>query len=1167
MKKVPIDRGLHSISRSGKIFRVMKLLSVFLICGSMAISAAGFSQGKRVTIQKSAISIQDLFTQLENKADCRFAFSNSQLNPEQIVSVNADDATVEAVLSQVLGNDLTYKVIENYYVIVDKAETVTAQRQAQQEQVVVKGFVKDHTGEPLPGVNIFEKINPTRGVISGFDGSYTIEVSSADAALTFSFIGFTTQEVQVAGRNVIDVTLVEETTGLDEVVVVAFGSQKKVNVTGSVANVTSEELSSRPVADVTQALQGIVPGMNFSYGNQGGKVGSSMNINIRGTGTLDSNVSNASPLVLIDGVEGDMNMLNPNDIESISVLKDAAASSIYGSRAPFGVVLITTKKGTSGSLNVNYNNNFRWSKAVNMPEMADSYTYAKFLNQISANDGQGGFFTEEDLQRIQDYQNGVINTTTIPDKNTPSIWWWVGNSNNDWLDEIFGGTGFSQEHSLSLNGGTEKTQYYLSANFMDQNGIVRYGDEGMQRSTFSAKLNTEIAPWLKANYSMRFMRKDLDQPYMLNNDLFYYNTMRRWPTQALYDPNGNLQTELTKQLMVGGNNVGQTDWVTQQLQFVIEPVKDWKTFAEVNYKTINSFQENQRNKVPKYNVDGNVYYDVVEKNSIENNAGRTNFFNTNIYSEYTKAVDYHTFKGMVGFQSELNQWRRVGATKEDLITEQVPSINTAMGTELANGNANHWATAGFFGRINYNYAERYLLEVNLRYDGTSRFGRDSRWNWFPSLSAGWNVAREEFFQDYTDIINTLKVRGSWGELGNQNTVNLYPYIQLMNVYPSSDKPQNTWLIGGERQNGASAPSLISANLGWETMQSWNVGLDLGMFRNRFTVAFDYFVRKTIDMVGPAPELPATLGTDVPKMNNTDMQSAGFELDMGWRDVIGNVSYGARVLLSDDRQKVLKYPNKSGSFSTLREGQYLGEIWGLTTIGIAQSQEEMEQHNNSLPAGGQNAIGPSSNWGEGDIMYADINNDGRISQGATINDKGDLSLLGNRTPRFKFGVDLDAAWKGFDMRLFFQGVAKRDWAFSTSNLVYWGNAGGLWNSAAFTSNMDFYRPADAEWMGANQDAYFPRLTGSSKNRQIQTRFIENAAYLRLKNLQLGYTFTNLSEKVGISKLRIFFSADNLFTVTGLPDGIEPETLGLGLNDTGSGSYPLTRVISTGLSVNF
>lgn len=1036
----------------------------------------------------------------------------------------------------------------------------------QQQSRDVSGTVVDATGEAVIGASVMVK-GTSNGTITDIDGNFKISVNSK-SVLIISYIGYITQEIPVANQNNIKIVLKDDTQTLDEVVVVGFGTQKKVNLTGSVSVVDAKDLASRPVANVSQALQGLVPGMNFSYGDQGGKVGNELNINIRGTGTLDSKVSKASPLVLIDGMEGNMNMLNPNDIENISVLKDAAASSIYGSRAAFGVVLITTKKGKAGKVSVNYNNSFRWSNAINMPKTTDSYTYARFLNQISLNDGETPQFSQDMLQRILDYQTGKITTSTIPDPQTPSRWWWIGNENNDWLDVIFGGTAFSQEHSLSVNGGSDKVQYYLSANYMQQGSIIRWGDEGMKRYTVSAKINTEIAPWLHANYSMKFIRKDLTKPTSLDNNLYYYDAQRRWPCEAVHDPNGYLLTGLTKDLEQGGHADTQTDWLYQQLQLVIEPIKNWKTFAELNYKTINQFWQGNSFIVPGHDVDGNEFTGTGAKSNVAVESERTNFFNTNIYSEYTYTIGDHTIKGMVGFQAELNKWRKLEASKDDMITESLPNLNVATGQQYVKaGDMNHWATAGFFGRINYDYGGRYLLEFNLRYDGTSRFDRNKRWNWFPSVSAGWNIAHEKFMEPYNNIINTLKLRGSYGELGNQNTASLYPYIQLMNFYPSTNKNENKWLIDGKRQNGATAPGLISALLGWETMRSWNVGFDLGMFNNRLNMSFDYFVRKTINMVGPAPELPIVLGTSVPKTNNADLQSAGWELDLSWRDQIKDVRYGVHLLLSDDRQKVLKYPNESGSLGTWREGEYLNEIWGLTTIGIAKSQKEMDDHLASLPNGGQNAIG--NKWTEGDIMYADINGDGKITKANTIGDTGDSRIIGNSTPRYKFGIDLDAEWKGIDIRLFFQGVAKRDWAFGGSHLVYWGNAGGLWNSASYTNNLDFYRPADDDWLGANQDAYLPRLTGSGKNRENQTRYLENAAYIRLKNFQLGYTLpVKWTQRAGISAFRIFLSIENVFTITGLPSGIEPETLGSN-GDYGSGSstYPLSRTFSTGFSVNF
>lgn len=1043
----------------------------------------------------------------------------------------------------------------------------------QQQSREITGTVVDATGEAVIGASVMVK-GTSNGTITDIDGNFKVNAGSR-SVLVISYIGYMTQEITVGNQNHIKVTLKDDTQTLDEVVVVGFGTQKKVNLTGSVSVVDAKQLAARPVTNVSQALQGLVPGMNFSYGTDGngGEIGTDMKINIRGAGTIGKG-SNASPLVLIDGMEGDMNVLNPNDIESISVLKDAAASSIYGSRAPFGVVLITTKKGKAGKVSINYNNSFRWSKAINMPETPDSYTYARYLDLTKNNmGGSGGIYNQEQIDRIKDYLDGKIpaNQTTVPN-NDGVTWNWLGNSNNDWYDILFGDTSFSQEHSLSINGGTEKFQYYLSGNFLDQSGLITFNPDKLKRYTVTAKINAELLPWLHVNYSTKYMRKDYTKPSALNNNVFYHNIAKRFPSEPLYNPNGQVMNGLVGGLLYQGEDNSQTDWLYQQFQVVLEPMKDWKIFGEINYKTVDGFQHKDNLHLPQYYVDGTMYYN--DTNSVEEYAERTNFFNPNVYSEYMKSLQGHTFKVMVGFQAELNKWRKFGAKRTDLITEEVPDLNTAVGKDQIminkdNGDKNHWATAGFFGRINYNYKERYLLEFNLRYDGTSRFAADKRWNWFPSVSAGWNIAREEFMKPLENIINTLKFRGSWGELGNQNTSSLYPYIQTMPFVPNDGTSH--WLLNNSSfPNTANVPGLISSTLGWETMRSWNVGFDLGMFNNRLNISFDWFNRQTIDMVGPAPTLPATLGTDVPQTNNADLQSSGFELDMSWRDCIGEVQYGVHLLLSDDRQKVLKYPNEKGLLSTWREGQYLGEIWGYETIGIAKTDKEMQDHLASLPNGGQSEI-KNNGWTAGDIMYKDLDGDRRIHSGTTVDNPGDLKIIGNNSPRYKFGIDLDAAWKGFDIRLFFQGVLKRDYWLDGN--MFFGATDNEWQTGFFKEHSDFFREGDDFW-SANIDAYLPRPMFTTQNQQKQTRYLQNAAYCRLKNLQIGYTIpSRYTQKAGISNLRIFFSAENLFTITSLPNSYDPEILGTGYGNWGGAatstakSYPLSQTFSAGINVNF
>lgn len=1042
-----------------------------------------------------------------------------------------------------------------------------AETEVVQQNNTCNGNVKDDTGETIIGASVVVK-GTTNGTITDFDGNFSLSNLNKGDVIEVSYIGYKTLTVTWDGSP-LNLVLKSDTQTLDEVVVVGFGTQKKVNLTGSVSTVGAEELASRPVSNVSQALQGLVPGMNFDYGTKGngGALNTEMNINIRGTGTIGEG-SNAAPLILIDGMEGNMNMLNPNDIENISVLKDAAASSIYGSRAPYGVVLITTKKGKAGRVNINYNNSFRWSQAINMPDVADSYTYATYFNKMQLNDGATAVqFDDERLQAIQDYLNGTITTTTKPNRQTPTIWDWIGNTNTDWYDVVFGGSAFSQEHSLSANGGTEKVQYYFSANYMGQEGLVAIRRDKLKRYTVTAKINAELFPWLKMSYNTKYMRKDYTQPTALGENVLYHNMAKRWPMEPIFDPNGYpMSNTIYNPIMFGGDSSTQTDWLYQQFQAIAEPIKGWKIIGELNYKVIDDFGSTVNLKSPMHNVEGEVYYgDTWNTSKVTERSERTNYFNTNVYSEYFHSFnDAHNLKVMVGFQAELNKWRKLEASAMDLISEDIQDINAASGIQKINASAkNHWATAGFFGRINYDYKERYLFEMNMRYDGTSRFARDKRWNLFPSFSAGWNIAREAFMEDHLDIINTLKLRGSWGELGNQNTTSLYPYIQLMK-FAAQDKDSH-WLINNARPNTANAPDLISVLLGWERMRSWNIGLDLGMLNNRLTLSFDWFNRKTIDMVGPAPELPVILGTDVPKTNNTDMQSVGFELDLGWQDRIKDFSYGIHFLLSDDRQKILKYPNPTGNLNSYNAGHYMGEIWGFETVGIAKTDEEMNEHlANNKPDWG-------TKWGAGDIMYKDLDGDGRVTDGATLSEPGDKKIIGNSSPRFRFGLDLTASYKGFDIRAFFQGVMKRD-AWLNDNM-FWGATGGIWGSSCFTSHLDYFRP-EGDVMGANLDAYFPRplVDNYAKNQKVQTRYLQNAAYMRLKNLQIGYTLPNsITKKAGMSNVRIFFSAENLFTLTGLPEGFDPETIhtgyGSGDGTWSSKTYPLSRTFSTGLSVNF
>lgn len=927
-----------------------------------------------------------------------------------------------------------------------------------------------------------------------------------------------------------------------------------------------------------QALQGAVPGMNFSVGNSGGELNSNLNINIRGGGTIGSG-SKATPLVLIDGVEGDLNTLNPQDIENISVLKDAASSSIYGSRAPFGVILVTTKSGREGRIQVNYNNNFRFSSAMNTPRMLDSESFAYYWNDAAANSGSAAIFRPEIIEKIKLYKEGKLDAAT--DWNDRENKWndytnsWA---NVDWFKQFYREWAPSKEHNLSIRGGNEKTNYYLSLGWLDQEGLVRYNTDTFKRYSINGKISSQILPYLRINYNSRFIRTDYTRSSYLTegNGLFFHNIARRWPTLPVYDPNGHYLYGNEIAHLNNGNITEQKDILTQQLALVFTPLEGWTTNVELNYKIQNDWVHSYWLPIYRYDREGNPVVaslqlgglDKAGTTKVREYAYRFNFFNPNIYTSYERNIGEHYFKVLAGFQSELAKTRNVSADREGLYSPNIIGIDAAgSANDNVGGQYQHWATAGFFGRLNYDYKGRYLIEGNIRYDGTSRFLREQRWNTFPSVSAGWNVAKESFWQNlgkFGEAISEFKFKASYGELGNQNTDNWYPFYPKMKLKTDDGR----WLIDRGRTNTASAPDLISTFLTWEKVSSWNVGFDLAAFQNRLALTFEIFQRNTINMVGPAPQLPSTLGTAPPRINNTDMESRGFDFQISWRDRIGeDFSYGITANLTDSRQQVTKYPNDTKNLNEWYSGKYSGEIWGYITHGIAKTDQEM---NDWLANHDQKQLG--SNWTAGDVMYEDLNGDGKINEGSnTVYDSGDKKIIGNSTPRYNFGINIDMKYKGIDFSIFMQGTGKRD--LDLRGVYFKGANTNMWQSAGFVEHLDYFRPeGTSSPLGANTDAYYPRpLFGSSdKNFQAQTRWLQNGAYLRIKNIQLGYTFpTDITQKIGVDKLRIYVSAENVATVTKLSKIFDPEVVSSGRWGNGEYGkiYPLSRVISTGLTLTF
>lgn len=1050
------------------------------------------------------------------------------------------------------------------------------------QQLSIKGTVIDKKlNEPIIGASVLVQ-GTNNGTITNLEGKFSLNDVPKGSILVISYIGYITQKVTINGnQTTFSISMGEDTKTLDEVVVVGFGTQKKVNLTGAVATVDAKTLESRPVTSVAQALQGVVPGLNVSANNRGGKLDQNPTMNIRGTGNLGTG-SSASPLVLIDGVEGDINSINPQDIANISVLKDAASASIYGSRAPFGVILVTTKTGQQGKATIQYSDNFRWSRPTNIPNMLDSYRFAQYFNKAQLNSGKTAtyLFDEDTMDRIQKYMAGEYQYTSDPTQSQGSNFFQFNmrsNDNQNWPKNFIDKTAFGQEHNLSVSGGNEKTKYYISGAFLSQEGQMNFSDEKKKRYNISGKISSDVTKWLTLELNTRFIRTDIGMPTFLKaqGDRFFPETTKLYPMMPLYDNNGHYtRNPKLMQLTSGGRSNTSRDTYFTQGGFTIKPLKGLALHGQATLRTESYRHQYSINKVYLYTRDNQPVEEAwlggdpdlaAGKTYVQSETEQVSMMTTSLYADYEHSWNSHNFKAMIGMNSEYFYRNKLMGKRFDVIDENVPSLNTANGVSSNSGGANEWATMGYFARVNYDYDGRYLLEATIRRDGTSRFRGSERWGNYPSFSIGWNIARENFWSPLEKYINTLKPRFTYGSLGNQNTDNWYPTYSIQNITVGSADAGGRWLLdAANKSNIASSPGLVSTLLTWERITSYNIGVDFGAFSNRLTGYFEYYVRDTKDMVGPAQEISPIVGAGAPKMNNTALRTKGWELQIGWQDRIGQLGYNISFNLSDSQTEVTEFPNpdkqlKDGDGNDYYwKGKKLGEIWGFKTVGMAKTDQEMAdwiaQHDQSkLKAGGLNI------WKAGDIMYANLDDNPAIEAGTTASDPKDLTVIGNSTPRYRFGITLGANYKGFDLNLMFQGVAKRD--YWIDGMIFWGVNGGQWNSTGYEEHWNFFRPEGDE-LGANTNAYFPRpIMDSKQNQQVQSRYLQDASYIRLKNLQVGYTIPKyLTKKIGLEKLRVFFSGDNLWTGSKINKNFDPEALW-----QNGMTYPLSRTLSCGVNI--
>ena len=1036
------------------------------------------------------------------------------------------------------------------------------------QNITVRGTVSDTNKEPIIGATIVVKGAPAQGTATDANGKYTLSNVPSNAVLTVTYVGMKPQEVSVKNRTTIDVVLADDTELLSEVVVVGYGTQKKENLTGAVSRIDSKVLESRPLTNLGQGLQGLIPNLNITTGS--GRPGQGATFNIRGY----TSINGGDPLVMVDGVQMDPNQINPNDVESVTVLKDAAASAIYGGQAAYGVVLITTKKGKKNTpLQINYSYDYAFTRPTRLPNLVSSLDYVTMYKEADetgrATGGGTGSrtFTDEDIKRIKAYMaNPTPENSVYIDPTDSRKYRYTGNT--DWIKELYPSWEPQQQHNLSLNGGGEKTSYIASFGAFTQKGVLKVSNQRFNRYNASLGLNSEVAKWLDVNFKMTLNRKENDQP--ANTSYRNAFSPERFasdlsPIMPIRHPDGNFagQGDYSNPFAIiasGGRNKYDSDDIWLTGGFTLRPLKNVSIVADYTW---NSFRQNAKVFVKEFNEYGAVPagQDIKDPSKAillgpypwnspayawEGN-NHDIYTAANIYAQYENTFDEkHYVKGMVGYNQETKHFESFSAQVKNLLNQDYPYLKLNNDPKPSVGSGiSDWALVGTFFRLNYVYNRKYLLEVNGRYDGSSRFAAASRYVFSPSASLGWRISEEAFFKPLKDVVYDLKFRASYGTLPNQKYKDwLYPYI------PTMPYGMTNYIFGNEQQMSVTAPSLVSSDFTWENVTTQNYGVDYSFFNGRVGGNFDYYIRDTKGMIVPGMPRPAILGTSVPERNAADLRTRGFEFEITWRDQLSNgLKYNIGFNLADNRAFITKYDlNPSGNINQFYVGREIGEIWGYVTDGFYATDKEAEKVDNSKLWSGK--------WLAGDIRFKNLNGDktadGKdiISWGDdTLENPGDKKIIGNNQARYSYGISLGADYKGFDFSMLAQGVAKRD--FMLGGTYFWG----------FTSQWDVPTTLQTDyWKPDNPNAYYPRQRfGGGGNFQSQTKYLQNGAYMRLKQVTLGYTLPKeLTQRLKVNNLRLYVTGQNLFEFTKTIKSYDPE-------QSNRNEYPINRLFSLGVQI--
>lgn len=1135
------------------------------------------------TVANNMYTVKNVLNYIEKNSNYVFVYNAEvqKMMPNK-VRVNLDGRPALQILDEMCASTaLTYKAQGNQISLTQTKNAQSGQPNKAQKRRI-KGNVSDAKGEPIVGATISEK-GGTGGTITDINGDFTLDLAP-DNAITISYVGFKPQTLKPTDG--IHVTLDEQAKGLDEVVVIGYGTKKKANLIGAVSTVGAEELKDRPVTNLGQMLQGQVPNLNISFNT--GTPGEAATLNIRGKTSI---TNSGAPLVLIDGVEGSIDRINPNDIESVSVLKDAASAAIYGARAGFGVVLITTKNNKDGQAHITYNGRFSFSAPTTKTNfMTVGYDVARLVDEFNTAT-TGSSYSElnaDDYKMLEERRYDVTENPARPwavVSQNDGLYHYYGNF--DWYNYIFNFAQPTWNHNLSVNGGTEKMNYMISGGMNDHDGLYALSTDKYSTRTLMAKFNAEVTPWLKvfstaSLFKSKYKQAGYDYEDGGNVANLAFHAMP-WivpvnpdGTNVYILPNSNNKPADGFAAMLrtgnGFTQVGKTEQ-TYAIGAVLKLMEGLEFTGKITYR---NYAKEKLARSASFVYARKPGQELTANGWPFNNRlkdGRDTYENYvyDFYANFHRTfANVHNVSAVVGTNYERGHYKFVEPSGRDLTSEVLNDLSLSTGDKSVKSSQNEFALMGYFARLSYDYAGKYLVEANMRYDGTSRFPRNHRWGFFPSLALGWRISEEAFFEPVRPTISNLKLRASVGSLGNQITDNsakfnnntFYPYMRLITLKPTTNL---NYIFDNAQAVYASLGAPTSGSLTWETIVTQNVGLDVGLFNNRLSLVLDVYSRTTKDMLAAARALPAVYGYNAPYENNGELRTNGFELVVGWNDKFNLAGkpfyYGVNLTLADSKTKITKFKgNESKVLGQDYEGMEWGEIWGYRIKGIYQSDQE------AIDRGvDQSFLGTRFTDKAGDLIFDDVDGSTKIDQGkGTLEDHGDLVRIGNAMPRYNYGITVNMAWMGFDFSMFWQGIGKQNVYPGGNNMLFWGPY-----ARAYSSFIPEDFPSKV-WSKNNRNAYFPRpvadLARSFAMSRPNDRYLQNLAYCRLKNLTVGYTLPKtLTKKVYLEKVRLYFSGENLFITSKLKsDYVDPEQM---MHDTNGRVYPFSKTFSFGLDVSF